>query len=146
MKDVATPYVPFATQPEASVGSLEGKLIEFVVSPSFRETLKILREMGHAPVEGTLSSHSDRIGLLNIAVSVSPSDQELLGVAPPGAEVCLAVKSQSAARWGSLSAGIAYDRMESAGLFLRVLNIQADGDVLRIEATRVAHSAPDEVE
>lgn len=146
VKEVATQYVPFPTQPEASVGSLEGKLLDFVVSPSFRETLKLLRKEGHTPVEGTLRERSDRLGLLNIAVTVSPKDQELLGVAQAGAEVCLSVRSQSAARWGSLSAGVTYDRMESAGIFLRVLDIQADGDVLHIEATRVARSTPDEVE
>ena len=118
---------------------LQQWLLRYVQMPTFVESVRTLREEAERPVEARLrvdSGASHAAG--DVVVAVSPEDQEQLHVAEKGAPLELRVERIAFPGNGQLDEGRQYALLESAGLFLTVTEVEAQGNTFMIKGERAA--------
>jgi len=122
-----------------SPDQLEAWLLDFLEKPAFIESMRLLREAAHDPVEARLRV-SERMAYAqgDIVVVVAPSDQQELATAQHGQQVTIEVELLQFPGNGKFDVNVHHQLLESAGIKLRVVHEEPIGGKIRLVLERLS--------
>jgi hypothetical protein len=125
--------------PLNSPEELQRWLLTYVQSPTFVESLNLLRQEAEMPVEARLRVDSNaEYAAGDVLVAVTPTDQERLDNVGVGSEVELVVERVVFPGNRQFADPPRYAALDSAGLFVTIDESKREGENLRIKGKRTA--------